>query len=167
MCVSSSWWFSAYQNDSRQQITKHRVHWLLGLIERKASLLQSASAWLRRNGHESPTSSQQAKEPRSLSIVEYSTQCSISLCEDSFWWGDRADRRWWWVGCWNTALQGTTGEIIHKNAAEQLIHFFVWLGQDLRDHETLVWKEVGLGLWHHSLHHSAQLLNVPSFTVWH
>lgn len=43
------------------QITKHRLHWLLGLIERKASLVQSASACLCRNGHLCPTSPHQGK----------------------------------------------------------------------------------------------------------
>lgn len=67
-----------------RQITKHRLHWLLGLIERKASLVRSASACLCRNGHLCPTSPHQAEEPRNLSAVDHLTRRSITLWEDSF-----------------------------------------------------------------------------------
>lgn len=67
-----------------QQITKHRLHWLLGLIERKASLVRSASACLCRNWHLCETSPHQAKKPGNLSAFEHLTRRSITLWEDSF-----------------------------------------------------------------------------------
>lgn len=51
-----------------------------------------------------------------------------------------------------------------KNSAKQLIHSSVWLGEDLRDHETLSGEE--LGLFCRCLCYFVQLLDVLSFPVW-
>lgn len=55
------------------------------------------------------------------------------------------------------------------NSAEQLMHSSVWLGQDLRDYETLVEEEAERErrLRRCCLHHFAQLLTVLSSVDWH
>lgn len=100
-----------------QQITKHRLHWLLGLIERKASLVRSASACLCRNGHLCPSSPHQAKEPRNLSAVDHLTQRSITLWEDSFQMRRQSrqtmsTKKPPTLPC---STRETTGEIIHED----------------------------------------------------
>lgn len=56
--------------------------------------------------------------------------------------------------------QGKSSMKTDGNSAEQLMHFFIWLGQDLRDYETLVEEEAERqrGLCYCCFHHFAQLL---------
>ncbi len=177
-CVSFSECFSP-AGTTVQQITKHRLHWLLGLIERKASLVRSASACLCRNGHLRPTSPHQAKEPRNLSAVDHLTQRSITLWEDSFQM--RRQSRQTMSGeekkkktptpplARRERPRGKSSTKTDGNSAEQLMHSSVWLGQDLRDYETLVEEEVERerGLCCCCLHHFAQLLTVLTSVDWH
>lgn len=163
-----------------QQITKHRLHWLLGLIERKASLVRSASACLCRNWHLRPTSPHQAKEPRNLSAVDHLTQRSITLWEDSFQTRrqsrqtmskrERGRKKNTHPPCSRRERpRGKSSTKTDGNSAEQLMHSSVWLGQDLRDYETLVEEEAEgeQGLCWCCLHHFAQLLTVLSSVDWH
>lgn len=60
--------------------------------------------------------------------------------------------------------QGKLSMKTDKNSAKQLIHSSVWLGEDLRDHETLSGGE--LGLLSRCVCHFVKLLDVLSFPVW-
>lgn len=180
-CVSFSQCFSPV-GMTVQQITKHRLHWLLGLIERKASLVWSASACLCRNWHLYRTSPHQAKEPRNLSAVDHLTQRSITLWEDSFQTRrhcrqtvvekrkERGKKRNAHPPCSRQERpRGKSSTKMDENSAEQLMNSSVWLGQDLRDCETLVGEEAEgeRCLCCCCLRHFAQLLTVLIPVDWH
>lgn len=113
---------------------------------------------------------QRSQEP--LSAADYLTQRSITLCEDSVQMrrhsrqkmsGKRKEKKTKKKQP-SERPRGKSSAKTDGNSAEQLMHSSVWLGQDLRDHETLVEKEAERerGLRHCCLHHFAQFLTVLS-----
>lgn len=95
-----------------QQITKHRLHWLLGLIERKASLVRSASACLCRNGHLT-SSGKGAKNPLCRQLLNSALNHTLwrlrsdEVTEQTEDVGKKKRKK--------KALRETTGEITHQD----------------------------------------------------
>lgn len=126
-CVSGSV-FSPRDGTPVQQISKHRLHWLPGVIERKASPVRSASACRCRNGHLCPSSPHQAKgAKKALCRRPLNSALNHTLGRILFWWGDRADRRCWPERKKKKTRQHsfplfspreTTGEIIHEDGGK-------------------------------------------------
>ena len=146
--------------------------------------MRSASACLCRNGHLCPTSPHQAKEPRNLSAVDHLTPRSSPLWEDAFQVRRQSRQPMREKKKKKTLApmpppppsparcerpRGKSSTKTDGNSAEQLMHSSVWLGQDLRDYETLVEEEAERerALRRCCLHHFAQLLTVPSSVDWH
>lgn len=139
---------------------KHRLHWLVGLIEGRASQVQSASACLGRMHRECPNSPHQAN----LSLHQPLNLALKRLCKDAFRWGIQKMLKRGRRGEGERGPQGKLSMKTDKNSAKQLIHSSVWLGEDLREHETLSGEELGLLCL--CLCHFLQLLDVLSFPVW-